>query len=106
MINETILFGNAADMLKTLPDASVQMCVTSPPYYGLRDYGTGSWHGGNPDCTHRVGDHVPDSLRGGNAAHIVAAGIRAGVDAFTCKLCGATRQDEQRFFLCVLKMGH
>ena len=26
-------------MLKSLPDNSVNMCVTSPPYYGLRDYG-------------------------------------------------------------------
>ena len=26
-------------MLKTLPPESVNMCVTSPPYYGLRDYG-------------------------------------------------------------------
>ena len=26
-------------MLKTLPDESVHMCVTSPPYWGLRDYG-------------------------------------------------------------------
>ena len=26
-------------MLKTLPTGSVNMCVTSPPYYGLRDYG-------------------------------------------------------------------
>jgi DNA modification methylase len=25
--------------LKTLPDNSVDCCVTSPPYYGLRDYG-------------------------------------------------------------------
>lgn len=34
-----ILCGDAADCLKTLPDESVNMCVTSPPYYGLRDYG-------------------------------------------------------------------
>ncbi len=34
-----ILVGDAFDMLKTLPDASVDCCVTSPPYYGLRDYG-------------------------------------------------------------------
>lgn len=34
-----ILTGDAATMLKTLPDASVHCCVTSPPYYGLRDYG-------------------------------------------------------------------
>lgn len=34
-----ILCGDAAEMLKTLPQGSVNMCVTSPPYYGLRDYG-------------------------------------------------------------------
>lgn len=27
------------DVLRTMPDASVQCCVTSPPYWGLRDYG-------------------------------------------------------------------
>ena len=30
--------GHALDVLKTLPSESVQMCATSPPYYGLRDY--------------------------------------------------------------------
>lgn len=34
-----ILHGDARDMLRTLPDASVHCCVTSPPYWGLRDYG-------------------------------------------------------------------
>lgn len=34
-----ILTGDCREVLKTLPDASVQCCVTSPPYYGLRDYG-------------------------------------------------------------------
>ncbi|MCR4300184.1 MAG: site-specific DNA-methyltransferase [Sulfuricaulis sp.] len=35
-----ILHGDCRDVLKTLPDASVQCCVTSPPYWGgLRDYG-------------------------------------------------------------------
>ena len=33
-----ILTGDCREVLKTLPDASVQCCVTSPPYYGLRDY--------------------------------------------------------------------
>lgn len=33
-----ILVGNCEEKLKTLPDRSVQMCVTSPPYFGLRDY--------------------------------------------------------------------
>ena len=35
----TILQGDCRDILPTLPDASVQMCVTSPPYWNLRDYG-------------------------------------------------------------------
>jgi site-specific DNA-methyltransferase (adenine-specific) len=35
----TILQGDAIEQLRTLPDCSVHMCVTSPPYFGLRDYG-------------------------------------------------------------------
>lgn len=35
-----IICADAAAGLKNLPSESVRMCVTSPPYYGLRDYGT------------------------------------------------------------------
>ena len=35
----TILTGDNRKLLSTLPDESVQCCVTSPPYWGLRDYG-------------------------------------------------------------------
>lgn len=35
----SILIGDARERLKELPDASVHCCVTSPPYFGLRDYG-------------------------------------------------------------------
>lgn len=34
-----ILIGDCRDGLRTLADESVSCCVTSPPYYGLRDYG-------------------------------------------------------------------
>ncbi|MCD5994198.1 site-specific DNA-methyltransferase [Pseudomonas sp. CDFA 602] len=34
-----ILVGDCIDIMRTLPDESVHTCVTSPPYYGLRDYG-------------------------------------------------------------------
>ena len=37
----TIHTGDALDVLRTLPDSSVDCCITSPPYYGLRDYGVG-----------------------------------------------------------------
>ena len=42
MINDFIdkvINGDCLDVLKTLPDESIDCCVTSPPYYGLRDYG-------------------------------------------------------------------
>jgi len=40
--NETmweIKQGDAIEVLKTIPDQSINTCVTSPPYWGLRDYG-------------------------------------------------------------------
>jgi DNA modification methylase len=48
-----ILQGDVRAMLATLPDASVQCVVTSPPYYGLRAYGTSPqvW-GGDPEHAH------------------------------------------------------
>jgi DNA modification methylase len=39
-MNGVIHTGDALAVLRTLPEASVQCCVTSPPYWGLRDYGT------------------------------------------------------------------
>lgn len=41
----TLHHGDCLDVLRTLPDASVDCCVTSPPYYALRDYGTEGQYG-------------------------------------------------------------
>jgi len=38
-ILDTILHGDSLEQLRTLPSGSVQCCITSPPYWGLRDYG-------------------------------------------------------------------
>lgn len=38
-MSNMIYCGNSLSILQQLPSESVQMCVTSPPYYGLRDYG-------------------------------------------------------------------
>ena len=35
-----ILQGNCLNILSTIPTESVSCCITSPPYWGLRDYGT------------------------------------------------------------------
>lgn len=37
--NLSILTGDCREVLKTMQDESVHCCVTSPPYWGLRDYG-------------------------------------------------------------------
>jgi hypothetical protein len=36
---QQIIPGDCIEGMRTLPDASVHCCVTSPPYWGLRDYG-------------------------------------------------------------------
>lgn len=43
-----IYIGHALEVLKNLPESSVNTCVTSPPYWGLRDYKTtpATWQGG------------------------------------------------------------
>ena len=38
-LKDTVLYGDCRDTLKNLTNLSIQTCVTSPPYYGLRDYG-------------------------------------------------------------------
>lgn len=38
LINK-ILNGNSLEVLKTIPNNSIDCCITSPPYWGLRDYG-------------------------------------------------------------------
>lgn len=53
MVNQ-IICGDCREILKTLPDESVDLILTSPPYWYLRDYGEAAvqiW-GGTPTCTH------------------------------------------------------
>jgi len=51
-----IYCGNTLDVLKTFPDESINCCVTSPPYWALRDYGTdGVVWDGDADCEHEWG---------------------------------------------------
>lgn len=90
--------GDALDMLRQMPDNSVHCCVTSPPYYGLRDYGTSSWDGGDAAC-----DHLGSPFR---TSENVNANTDSGGDDVknkekrqpfgeTCGKCGAVRVDQQ-----------
>jgi DNA modification methylase len=89
-----ILTGDCRDVLKTLPDQSAQCVVTSPPYFGLRDYGTGTWSGGDPDHEHdRVGAR---GGRGGSGApgKQTTGAFPSTVPIEKCS-CGAVRVDRQ-----------
>lgn len=54
-----ILIGDALIELAKLPAESVHCCVTSPPYWGLRDYGIppSIWDD-DPDCSHEWGGTI------------------------------------------------
>ena len=48
-IKDKILTGDSLTLLKELPAESIQTCITSPPYWGLRDYGIKGQIGGETD---------------------------------------------------------
>src|ERR1700681_3626170 len=61
----TIIQGDALAVLRAMPAGSVHCCVTSPPYWGLRDYGVQpSVWGGDPGCAHRYGEILPPAKAG------------------------------------------
>src|SRR3974377_923934 len=87
--------GDCRAMLPTLPEQSVHCVVTSPPYWGLRDYGTAQWQGGDPSCNHKNGRPGPDRADG--IVQMVGHRNRDGAGAFSgdCRHCGARRIDDQ-----------
>jgi len=87
--NVVLLPGDCMETLKTLPDCSVQCVVTSPPYYGLRDYGTAKWSGGDEKCKHN-----PQKPDGGDRSDRTLPLGRGGIYKNMCK-CGAVRIDNQ-----------
>jgi site-specific DNA-methyltransferase (cytosine-N4-specific) len=48
----TLYVGDAREVLAQLPEESADCIVTSPPYFGLRSYDTGTWHDGQENCSH------------------------------------------------------
>lgn len=56
-----ILIGDVRDRLRELPDESVHCVVTSPPYWGLRDYSADGQLGLEPTPEEHVERMVEDS---------------------------------------------
>lgn len=91
-----ILVGDCIEQLKTLPNESIDCCVTSPPYYGLRDYGTGKWIGGDPDCPHYRTTKKSDATATGHKAMMDGGHpVDDAIYKTICPLCGAVREDKQ-----------
>ena len=60
---DLILFGDCKETLKQFPRKSAQMCVTSPPYYGLRDYGGETDQIGQEDTPEQFIDNLVSVFR-------------------------------------------
>ena len=94
MVN-TIFNDECIQGLAKLPKESINCCVTSPPYWGLRDYGTGSWEGGDPECSHKRESKCSDSTIGGHTKFQEMGGVGDAIYKSICNRCGAKRIDEQ-----------
>ena len=64
---EIILTGDALEQLRHLPPESVHTCVTSPPYYNLRDYGAAGQIGNEASVEEYLQSLVPFSVRSGGS---------------------------------------
>ena len=89
------LTGDCREVLKTLPEKHFNTVVTSPPYWGLRDYQTGTWVGGDPNCSHFRESHQSKSTQTGHKKSVKYGGIADSIYKKTCKRCGAVREDLQ-----------
>jgi DNA modification methylase len=94
MGDATFYTGDCRQVMASLPAGSVSMCVTSPPYYGLRDYGIPSsvW-GGETGCSHEWETLDERHLRGKTKSAAQRRNVGSDVTAIEsgafCHLCHA-----------------
>lgn len=92
-----LILGNALDELRKLPSASVQSCITSPPYWAIRDYDIPPtvWATGSElECKHEWEWHSKKSgMRGGTNNPLFGAfkgDTHIGETSYAfCKKCNA-----------------
>ena len=109
MNTHKIILGDCIAGMQTLPVGCVQTCITSPPYWGLRDYGTATWDGGDSSCNHIDDVALAERLR--QKKSMISVGERIDGSTRTrvhdeqigntiqhrdvCPKCGAKRIDAQ-----------
>ena len=91
----TILQGDVIERLKDIEDNTIQCVVTSPPYWGLRDYGTATWIGGDEDCSHKRESKKSEKTITGHKNFEEMNGVGDAIYKTKCHRCGATREDDQ-----------
>ena len=91
-----IFHGDVLSILPILPAESVHCVITSPPYWGLRDYGTAQWEGGDEGCDHK-GNPLCSNKSGLNGYTSDNIKLRTFTQPFkgVCGKCGARRIDSQ-----------
>jgi len=100
-LRNKIIQGHVVDALKLIPDDSIDCIVTSPPYWGLRDYGQEAntvWEG-NPVCQHKWKINITkhDNLRTSKVGETTIVGSNKNLKIKTgekvknafCTKCGA-----------------
>ena len=100
--NNKIYQGHVLDVLRKMPDASVHCVVTSPPYWGLRNYNLPStiWDSEPPDvCEHVWKIHYqatkhpnkPDNMPNTGNINQQGTSLRSGkpIESNFCQICGA-----------------
>ena len=101
-----LLTGDCREVMRGMEAGSVQCVVTSPPYWGLRDYGTeGQVWGGEEECEHRWGEELTRTLEVGSKRsptyydgvkwkeehHERYKPVQSETSSAFCSLCGAWR---------------
>jgi len=98
---DTIIQGDSKEVLKTLSDKSVNCIITSPPYWGLRDYGIeGIIWDGDPECLHNFNSDgaYHDNMRY-RAGENTTVGNNLNPEIYTIKKTGGPngKNDHNRF---------
>lgn len=92
-----LIQGDCIESMKRLEAGSIQCCVTSPPYFGLRDYVTATWEGGDAECDHVWRDMQVAGMDG-STQNSQREGRRPPPNILykdLCGKCGARRIDNQ-----------
>lgn len=84
--------------LNHMDDNFIDCVITSPPYWGLRDYGTAKWEGGDPNCNHRIdrfgNRKITNATKIDQSKQTSLSGEYVLINGI-CPKCGAKRIDLQ-----------